>query len=741
MRFLHLGVNGTLFAFIKLFTSIETNLFCQQNNVTNNNNGHLMIESYNFWLISLSAFISSLVFFYSCKFVTRIYESNPLERNQFLAIYSASMGCILFSIDNLNWVAIEPSLSSDHFSLPIFFGSLLVAMLAIYTVLSEASKKILTFNALLNKSFTTGLAGYVMFYLSFVSRHPEIPLTLNLVNLLLALLAATLLSAMIIVYFFKMKIANHNFSILVKAVMATTLGCLMVFLNPLFNATLSYEYQKTQTAVYLVNEREFIAVFISVAILSLFVITLVAPNFFEHLKTRFKKLNFSDGELDDVLDKDPLTKISNRSGFDAQLNYSIKRSTRAGKTIALAFIDLDHFKPVNDNFGHHVGDAVLIKIAQRLIQSVRACDFVARIGGDEFVAIIQDITYDEDITPIIERMVRSVGEPFHVNQFNIDISCSVGVAVYPGDGDIDKLMVSADAAMYKAKENGRNQFKFFDTDIESASDAMLTIQRELRHALENHEFELLFQPKVDCKTQQPIGAEALIRWKHPKKGIILPNDFLSIAERFGLMGSINAWVLDEVCKTIKRAKNLDIDLNISINLARQQLRNQHIVAEIQAIMKLYHVTASQIIFEIKETTAIKNEIQFMSILEDFKKAHLKVSIDDFGSHPFSLSYLQNLNVDELKLDRVFIKEMTDNKATHALVDAVIRLAHALDFNVVAEGVETEAQRVALANMGCNHMQGYLFSKPISEKKLTRLFKQLNHNFVSTGQYTVADYQL
>ena len=710
-------------------------------NANNNLIGHKMIEGYDFWLILLSACVSSIALYFSCRFVSHLYNSTLARRNNLLLIYSITIGCVLFFLNNLNWVAIKPILSDSPISYPMILGSLLAAIFATFTVFSNASEKVLRFNTLINRSFIVAVASYVMFYLSFASRHADTAITINVKNLSFSLVAATVISAMIIAFYFRMKLASAKLSTATKLITSFISGSLIVALYAVFSTTLTLDYQTTQNASYIVNDRETTAIIISLIIISLFALTLIAPNYFEKIKTRLLGANIEDNILEGNNEKDELTQLPNRRGFDAELNASIVRSSRMGKTIALAFIDLDHFKPVNDSFGHQVGDAVLVAIAQRLTKTVRACDFVARLGGDEFVAIIQNITLDEDITPIIERMVECVKASFNVKNHSIDISCSIGVAVYPGDGDVDKLMVCADAAMYKAKENGRNQFKFFDAQIEQASESMITMQRDLRLALVNNQFELLYQPKVDCETQKPLGAEALIRWAHPTKGIILPNDFLKAAERFGLISSINSWVLDEACQTIARAKKLDIDLNISINLALQQFRNPNLVVEIQTALRRHHVAPSSLIFEIKETTAIKNEHQFKSLLEDFKKAQLKVSLDDFGSHHFSLCYLQNLKIDELKLDRVFIAEITDNKASHALVDAVIRMAHALKFNVVAEGVETEAQRLALARMGCNHMQGYLFSKPITEKKLTKLFKQLNHNFEITGQYTVADYQL
>lgn len=444
--------------------------------------------------------------------------------------------------------------------------------------------------------------------------------------------------------------------------------------------------------------------------------------------------------INDISFKDALTKLPNRRAFQYQLEVAAKRSTRAGNTIALAYIDLDHFKPINDNYGHHVGDAMLTSVARRLQAAVRGCDSVARLGGDEFVVLFEEIKSKEDITPIVERIVNSIRDPLLIDRHQIEISCSIGIAVYPHDGDIGKLMISADAAMYKAKENGRNQFKFFDAEIESASDNRLEMQHDLRIAIENNQFSLAFQPKVDCKTQSLVGAEALIRWNHPTKGVILPREFIPVAEHLGFINQINGWVIEEACSTICRAKALDIDLNLSVNLSRQQFRNSSLVEETLKWLDKYGVPTQNLTFEIKETTAIKNEAQFKLLLAQFKAADIKIALDDFGLHPFTLTYLQDLNVDELKLDRIFISKIDTDKTSKALIDAVIRLAHALNFNVVAEGVETEAQRDALTELDCDHMQGYLFSKPVAEDDLFLLFKQLQINFDAKSQFLVSDYQ-
>jgi diguanylate cyclase (GGDEF)-like protein len=422
--------------------------------------------------------------------------------------------------------------------------------------------------------------------------------------------------------------------------------------------------------------------------------------------------------------QDSLTKLPNRRAFEAHIESAKKRCTRSGKSFALAYIDLDYFKPVNDNYGHHIGDAVLSITAERLNTAVRGCDFVARIGGDEFVAIIEEIENQDDVTPIAERIVNAVKEAYYIDHLNIELSCSIGIALYPDDSDVDKLLVCADAAMYKAKDQGKNQFQFYDDEIENANDLMLNLQRDLCLAVENNEFSLVYLPKIDCSTLAAIGAEALIRWDHPTKGEIQPNDFLPAAEHFGLIQDINNWVINECCSTLADAKQAGLDLNLSINLSSQQFQDPRLVNKIVQKIEDYDLSPKNISFEIKETIAINNQKQFKALLDKFKQAGIKVILDDFGLLPMSLTYLLDLNIDEVKIEKSFISTVNKDVGTHALVDAIFQLTHALGFKVTAEGIETEAQQETIMDLGCDYMQGYLFSKPIKQAELFTLYRKL-----------------
>ncbi|WP_232496476.1 GGDEF domain-containing phosphodiesterase [Methylotenera sp. 73s] len=681
-------------------------------------------------------------------FIDHLYRTTTRYRNILFSVYSVAVGTGLWAIHFINLLIFHGNSSFTIFSVDMF-AAWLVALIISFTLCYVASKKVIVLGKLILGGGIIGVGSYAMFYLALnglnemnkVSNGAAF-ITFEPLSLLVAISVAFIAAVISLASTSWMKDYAGENKVLIKLIFSFLTGITILAIHATFNTSINVHTHITQAGV--TSDKTMLALVITLGLVCLFLLAFVVALYYEKFGVSTFQISIMDKKtIPDTANtgyKDPLTHLPNRRAFQRELETAVKRSTRASNTIALAYIDLDHFKPINDNYGHHVGDAVLLMVAQRLDAAVRACDTVARIGGDEFVALIDEIKTDEDIIPIVERIVQSIKEPFLVGDQQIEISCSVGIAVYPRDGDIDKLMVCADAAMYKAKESGKNQFRFFDSEIESASDQMLEMQRDLRLAIENNEFSLVFQPKVHCKTQSPIGAEALIRWNHPTKGVLLPTAFIPAAERFGLINQINDWVVEEGCRAIHRAKEDGIDLNVSINLARQQFRNPNLVEEILQLRKRYSIPADNLMFEIKETTAIRNEEQFKHLLRQFKAADIKVALDDFGSHQFSLSYLQHLNIDEIKLDKVFIAQINENKASRAVVDAVIRLAHALDLNVVAEGVETKAQRDALVDLNCNHMQGYFFSKPLSEEKLLKLFKQLNVNFESTGQFSISDYQ-
>lgn len=430
-------------------------------------------------------------------------------------------------------------------------------------------------------------------------------------------------------------------------------------------------------------------------------------------------------DMSQIAMTDTLTQLPNRRAFEQQLAAGIRRCSRQESSLAVAFIDLDDFKPINDTYGHHVGDEVLRIVAQRLNSAVRHCDLVGRIGGDEFLALIEDIKSSQDIVTIIERVISTLRDVLYVQHHELHISASVGIAVYPRDGDIKQLMIAADSAMYHAKNMGKNQFCFYDKEMGLASDRLLELQKDLKNALERNEFELYYQPKVDSRNFSLTGVEALLRWQHPTKGWIAPNVFIPAAGRFGLMNRISHWVVEESCRTLLRMRSMGIHLQISINLAAQQFRNPETVNNILEVLKRFNLPNSCLMFETGEQAAWSSSTQFNACLEQFRNAGIDVAMDNFGAGYTTIDNLQQFNVNQLKLDQSITGKIADDRKFYEMADALIRLAHAMDLVVVAKGVETAAQSELLEQLDCDQLQGYLFGRPVPEERLPLLIKQIS----------------
>lgn len=697
-----------------------------------------MFSEFSSSIMLISLVAGALACFATFGFVASLYRTTPDKYSKLLFVYSSMVGLGLFAIHFMNMRAFNHSYMNElsYFYLLLAFG---FATSVGYAVLHTANKQTLPIYSLIISGLQAGLSGYgifVFFSLAMMGDNYEILLLPSLLAIAIAIGVGIL--SIITYYWLKSYDGAHRYSVRAFFSILISIGILSTHLA--FNTCLG-PINSFETDNNILNS-SFITMLFAMVLIFVFLTAFIIVVFYDRLNPNIvKRINFRNTtSVTNPLDSfDPLTKLPNRNALNQHLQLAAKRCDRLGDSMALAYIDLDHFKPVNDNFGHHVGDLLLVEVADRFNSAIRNCDYIARAGGDEFVAILGEIDAHESIVAVVQRMIDAVKEPFFIEGHLIEISCSVGVAIYPRDGNLEKLKVSADAAMYKAKENGRNQYRFYDAEIEQASDEMQKIRKELLDAIENEEFTLYFQPKIISKTQAPAGAEALLRWNHPTKGLLTPIYFIEAAERFGFIDRINNWVLTEACKTIHRGHSSGVQLSLSVNLSRQQFRNAQLVDHIKSVMETYHVPPQSLIFEISETHAIHNQSQFKKLLSKFKFAHLKVSIDDFGLHPFSLTYLQNLEVSEVKLDKSFTSGVAKYGSALAIVDAVVKLAHALNLTVVAEGVESEDQRLALLTTGCDQLQGYYFSKPVPAERLFAIYHKLNASYISTGEFSISDY--
>jgi diguanylate cyclase (GGDEF)-like protein len=430
------------------------------------------------------------------------------------------------------------------------------------------------------------------------------------------------------------------------------------------------------------------------------------------------KLKSANEQLRQRALRDPLTALPNRLLFEKRLSKAIKRLDAAreegpaGSKVAVLFVDLDGFKPVNDSLGHSVGDVVLKEIARRLRASVRAGDTVARIGGDEFVILMECETALVDPVIAARRVIEAAGATITGPKRPIQISCSIGIATYPEHGPKERLVMNADTAMYEAKRAGGNTFAHFEPRLEGAPPAMLGLQHELRGAVERNELELHYQPKVDGRSGRTHGVEALLRWHHPENGMIPPMTFIPLAERFGLIGKLGNWVIDEACRQIEQWSREGLRMNVAINLSAHQLREDDLVERIEQALRRHGVDAGQLLCEITESIAMSDVKATQAAFTGLARIGVLLSIDDFGTGYSSLAYLRRLPARQLKIDRSFVSDLETSSDARAIVSAVVHLAHDLGLGVVAEGVETPGQHAVLTDLGCDELQGYLFAKPM-----------------------------
>lgn len=424
-------------------------------------------------------------------------------------------------------------------------------------------------------------------------------------------------------------------------------------------------------------------------------------------------------EMKDLAFNDYLTSLPNRRSIKEKLSYFIEEASNNSNKLGVLFIDLDEFKIINDTFGHNIGDDLLKKASIRLKNVIRTKDIVARLGGDEFIIVLHDIKDYDEVECIANRIIDKFKEAFILNGIHIHTSCSIGISVFPDSGrDLDTLFKNADIAMYKAKKNGKNSFEIYDDSMNDLSIRKLQIAEGLRIALEKEEFYLTYQPKVDIPTGKITGLEALIRWNHPKFGLLYPNEFIKIAEETGIIKEIDLHVLEQVCGQIKNWDDSGLELvNIAVNISAQLFNEKTFIERVESILSNNDIDTSFISMEITETTAMENKNYALRILNQLKKHRIQIHLDDFGTGYSSLCYLKTFPVDVLKIDKLFIDGIVKDKKDESIIRSLINMAKSLGIKVVSEGVETTQQLKFLEENKCDEYQGYLFSKPVSIEEI------------------------
>jgi diguanylate cyclase (GGDEF)-like protein len=444
----------------------------------------------------------------------------------------------------------------------------------------------------------------------------------------------------------------------------------------------------------------------------------------EVITARTRGLEAANQQLRHLATHDALTGLPNRVLLDDRLQQAIAHAARDMRSFAVLVCDLDRFKLVNDSLGHRAGDELLQEVARRLNAVVRTADTVARFGGDEFVVIGTSIADDEEAADLAARVMDVMQAPVRIAAIDIHTSPSIGIAMYPDDGEsVQALLAHADAAMYFAKQNGRGNFRRYVAGMHAGTEERVQLESDLYSAVTGKQFELYYQPKVDTKSGDVRSAEALIRWVHPVRGVVSPAEFIPLAEECGLIGAIGGWVIREACR---QARAWQIDgvppLRVSVNLSASQFRDSGLVDSIRSALDDAGLEARYLEVELTESAVMSDPEQSIAILEQLSAMGVLVSVDDFGTGYSSMSYLRRFPIDKLKIDRVFINEIVSRPEDASIVRAIVSLAHSLRLKVVAEGVETPAQLDFLKSTGCDEYQGYHFSRPLPAAEFERLIR-------------------
>jgi diguanylate cyclase (GGDEF)-like protein len=437
------------------------------------------------------------------------------------------------------------------------------------------------------------------------------------------------------------------------------------------------------------------------------------------LKERDLSLERVNAELHYQATHDALTGLANRVLFAERLEQAVA----AGKPFALCLLDLDRFKIINDSMGHGVGDALLKLVGRRLLSATRPQDAVARAGGDEFLLLLSDTSDAQELTALASRWMSTLSEPYRIQGAELHISPSIGIARYPLDAiEGEELLARADEAMYQAKHNGRGMFRFYDAEVMGCSRERLALEADLRQALGLGQLRLHYQPKIDIMTGKTRSVEALLRWLHPTRGLVPPEEFLPIAEDTGLILPIGEWVIREACRQTRAWQTQGLQLRVAVNISPIQFRQVNFAAQVREALAAHSLDSGCLEIELTEATLMSNAERSVAVLEQLSRLGLIVAIDDFGTGYSSMLYLQRFPVDKLKIDRSFIRDLERDSNDASIVRAIISLAHGLRLQVVAEGVETPEQLEMLRRLGCDQYQGFLRSAAVPAEEMAAVLQ-------------------
>lgn len=671
---------------------------------------------YNPWLVTLSILVAVCVSHTALSLASRVAFTQGTAARVWLIGGAVAMGVGIWSMHFIGMLAFSLPISLAY-DLVLTLGSLGMAIAFCGYALATASRPQITLHQLAKSSAVLGLGICGMHYSGMGSIQIEPGIDYHLPTLFASVAIAVSASFAALWLFFRLRRGRSREIQIARFVASLIMG----------GAISGMHYTGMSAARFAANsycltgarlDSTWLAITIGGLSLGVLAITTILVIYDSHLDSKTRRHNAAleeaNAQLHHAATHDPLTMLPNRALLADRLEQAIANAERHRSRFALLVVDLDRFKSVNDSLGHMAGDTMLREVARRLGRLLRKADTLARLGGDEFVLIVTEISGPHDVELVATKLQAAIAEPIPVSGVDLHISTSIGVSIFPDDAmDAAALLQSADAAMYHAKKVGRNTFQFFAPAMNSFARERLELESGLRRALQNGEFELHYQPKVDIATGRIESAEALIRWNHPERGLVAPNAFIGLAEDTGLILPIGEWVVREACQQLRawhRAGHTH--LRMAVNLSAQQFQQKNLVEMVQSALSEAHLEAHFLELELTETAVMHDAEQSVRVLERLSALGVRISVDDFGTGYSSLSYLRRLPLDKLKIDRAFIREIATSRDDAEIVRAIVSLAHSLQLKVIAEGVETSDQFDYVRGLGCDQFQGFLCSAPV-----------------------------
>lgn len=676
-----------------------------------------MVGIYNPWLVVLSVAVAIFVSHTALSLSARVARSDGILSKLWLVGGALAMGSGIWSMHFIGMLAFSLPIALAY-DIPTTITSLFIAIITSAFALSVANRQRISLVHLSLGAVLLGGGISAMHYVGMAAIQITPMITYEPGLLLLSVGIAIVASFAALWLFFRLRRGNSVLIRLARIGAAFVMGLAISGMHYTGMAASRFSPGSFCIGAGTTDQR-WLALTIAVPAIALLAITTILLVYDGHLESRTRKHNAqlekANAQLEHAATHDALTGLPNRVLLADRLAQATAQSERYSRGFAVMVVDLDRFKSINDSLGHIAGDDLLKEMAQRLSQQLRKADTLARLGGDEFVLVLNEISGPRDAETVASKVLAAMAQPVTLSALEVQISASIGISVFPEDGvDAETLLQHADAAMYHAKKNGRNAFQFFAPVMNAFARERLEIESGLRRALvQGGEFELHYQPKVEVSSGRIDSAEALIRWRHPKRGLTAPSGFIPIAEETGLIVPIGEWVLFEACRQARAWQTSGMrPLRIAVNLSAQQFKQKSLVTTVREALAAAGLDPGYLELELTESAVMHDAESSIQVLRQLSDLGVRISVDDFGTGYSSLSYLRRLPLDKLKIDRSFIREVAASRDDAEIVRAIVSLAHSLHLKVIAEGVETAEQLTFLRGLGCDQYQGFHCSPPV-----------------------------